>query len=468
MALQSPTNKRPAIRHRIKDITLHPNTSKRPIELEILIDNKAVHKFPPVEPGRSLVWDVQTYPCDAYIGASIQLKFIEKHRTSADRDVVVAYIVLDDSNRAPLTKHIGAFPTLFPTFRISPKKPAEPELRESMKVVVEFLNMDEIAKDYSAMLITVSDIARDRSGPLERMGNSRVVLKTIIGFGVVVAEIHPTAKLVVGLCTKAWEHLEKIQGQHDDLQRLISGLEEILPFIESVKGRARENVLQDTIVSLLHLVEDASNFIISDVSRSGAGKMLQGLYDNKTPDRISELLQRFKNLKDNFDRGVGVQVLNQVLSSAQLALLDRLKPSARSHYAGTPPCQGGTRTKILDEIYAWSQDSATFSKLLWVYGQAGMGKSSIASSVCQKLSDQGDLSASFFCKRDDPNLRTPGQILNTLVYNLASQHKPYGQAVASAIENNVQLPDSPIGQRFTYLIVRPLQELELKGVRSIG
>ena len=61
-------------------------------------------------------------------------------------------------------------------------------------------------------------------GPLDKLANSRETLKTLLNFGVVVAEVslslfptinkyeyvsfeqlHPIAKLVVGLCTKAWE-----------------------------------------------------------------------------------------------------------------------------------------------------------------------------------------------------------------------------------------------------------------------
>lgn len=61
-------------------------------------------------------------------------------------------------------------------------------------------------------------------GPLEKLGNARTVLKTILDLGGVVAEasvclflrraptkqrysaqLHPSAKLVVALCTKAWE-----------------------------------------------------------------------------------------------------------------------------------------------------------------------------------------------------------------------------------------------------------------------
>lgn len=88
-----------------------------------------------------------------------------------------------------------------------------------------------------------------------------------------------------------------------------------------------------------------------------------------------------------------------------------------------------------------------------------MGKSSISSSFCRELDRRKTLGSHFFCKRDDPQLRTPEQIINTIVYNLASRYHPYGRAVASAIEDNIQLPDLPLEQRYTDLVETPLQTL---------
>ncbi|KAF8598953.1 hypothetical protein BDV93DRAFT_547156, partial [Ceratobasidium sp. AG-I] len=296
-----------AIRHRIKEITLHPDTSKRPIGLEIFVDNKATHKLTTIESGHPLCWSVQTYPCDTYTGAKIELKFTEKHHTSSDRHTFVNYTASDDPNRLPITERIGAFPSLLSTIGISSKKSTRFGLNGSLEVSVTFLNMDEAAIDHPNTLVKVSELMKVEDGPLDKMGNARVVLKALLGFGAVVAEMHPTAKLVVGLLTNTWEHLEKIQGQHDDLQQLINGLESILPFIESVKSRARENILKHTVLALVYLIEDTSNFVISYLSRSNTGRTLQGLLSDKVSDQIGVLLQRFNDLKESFDRGVGVQ-----------------------------------------------------------------------------------------------------------------------------------------------------------------
>ncbi|KAF8600074.1 hypothetical protein BDV93DRAFT_511135 [Ceratobasidium sp. AG-I] len=270
MASHSPNEKISAIRHRIKEITLHPGTSKYPIGLEILVDKKTLHRLPNIGPSQPLIWDAQMYPCDAYIGAKVELRFTEKHRTFSDRQVLVDYTVLDEPNLPPVTKQVVGFPSLITAFGVSSNKPTVPGLNDLLKVVVKFPNFD---KDYSSALMKASEMMKDSNGPLEKMGNTRIVLKSLLEFGTVVAQLHPAAGLVVGLCTQAWEYLEKVQDEHDDLRRLITGLEHMRPFIESVKGRAKEAALKHTTLALLYLIEDTSNSVINYVSRASAGEL---------------------------------------------------------------------------------------------------------------------------------------------------------------------------------------------------
>jgi hypothetical protein len=114
---------------------------------------------------------------------------------------------------------------------------------------------------------------------------------------------------------------------------------------------------------------------------------------------------------------------------------------------------------VIDNIARWSQDGSTEQRLLWVYGFAGLGKSSIAASVCQKLEEQNVLAASFFCKRDDPELRDPHCLLNTIVYGLAIRYRPYERAVTKAVQNDLQLCTSHIQRRYKGLVQKPLESL---------
>ncbi|KAF8605751.1 hypothetical protein BDV93DRAFT_543347, partial [Ceratobasidium sp. AG-I] len=485
MAFQTHGNTPPNIRHRIQgmhEITIQPTTSERQTKLEVLVDGRSVHKLSTIKPNQVLRWDMQTYPCDVHAGSTIGLRFIEKHQLSPDREVLVEYTFSDTINQTTITKHPGAFPSGLSALKLSSKRPNTASTAKPPTVTVNLLDLSQVASNYSAALLRATNMVEETNGPLDRLGNSREVLKTILGFGAVVAELHPTAKLVIGLCTKAWElrpltahttsqpiqYLEKLQKQHEDLQRLIDGLTQMQPFIDSIKHRTKEAALEHVIHSLLLLIEDTCNFIVNSMHQTSAGRVVYGFSDTKESYRINELLQKFGDLKEQFDRGVGVQVLNQVLSSEQRALVNRLEPTTASLKFMPTPCHEGTRVQVIADICAWYNDTNNPQKLLWLYGQAGMGKSSIAASICQVLHDAGTLGAHFFFRRDDPHLRSPEHMLNVIVHRLAFQFEPYGRAVASAIEGYSGLLEMPLGQRYVHLVERPLQSLDSSAITQSG
>ncbi|KAG8722960.1 hypothetical protein FRC09_005362 [Ceratobasidium sp. 395] len=135
---------------------------------------------------------------------------------------------------------------------------------------------------------------------------------------------------------------------------------------------------------------------------------------------------------------------------------------APTGYAGFNPnraCMPGTRVRTIDDILAWSHDFDSSQRLLWVYGFAGLGKSSIAASVCKRLEEQDMLAASFFCKRDDPAQRDARCVLNTIVYGLAMKCPAYKQAVVKAIQADSQICTAHMQRRYASLVEEPLKAI---------
>jgi hypothetical protein len=128
-------------------------------------------------------------------------------------------------------------------------------------------------------------------------------------------------------------------------------------------------------------------------------------------------------------------------------------------YNPTRVCITGTRVKILNDVTASVQEPSTDRRLTWIHGLAGLGKSSIAASVCQRFEEKGILAASFFCKRDNPELRDPRRALTTVVYGLALRCKPYGDAVVAAIRADPELHTRHIQPLYDTLVNKPLQSL---------
>jgi hypothetical protein len=104
----------------------------------------------------------------------------------------------------------------------------------------------------------------------------------------------------------------------------------------------------------------------------------------------------------------------------------------------------GTRQSILGRIMAWVADpqernDAPQRNTYWFYGSPGIGKTSLAHSICANLHDRGQLAGAFFCKRDDPNRSDPRNILPTLIYKLAGTFPAFRAIVASRLRNDLNL-----------------------------
>ncbi|CAE6439276.1 unnamed protein product [Rhizoctonia solani] len=97
---------------------------------------------------------------------------------------------------------------------------------------------------------------------------------------------------------------------------------------------------------------------------------------------------------------------------------------------------------------------------MWIYGQAGIGKSTILTSVCNRLSEKGIPIVSFFCKRDDPALRDPLHLINSVAHGLACRYPLYGKRVAKAIEVNSELCTSHLRVRYEGILKKPLSGIE--------
>jgi len=108
----------------------------------------------------------------------------------------------------------------------------------------------------------------------------------------------------------------------------------------------------------------------------------------------------------------------------------------------------GTRQSILNQVMAWvtnpqGRNDAPRRNTYWFYGSPGIGKTSLAHSICAKLHDKEQLAGAFFCRRDDPDLSEPRNILPTLINKLAGIFPPFRSIVAERLRHDPNLtPES--------------------------
>ena len=124
----------------------------------------------------------------------------------------------------------------------------------------------------------------------------------------------------------------------------------------------------------------------------------------------------------------------------QESLFRRLKPVEASYHRELR-CMDGTRQSLLSHIVDWVADKSSVQRgnTYWFNGSPGIGKTSLAHSICANLHERNNLAGAFFCRRDDPNLSEPINILPTFIYRLAVLFPPFRTIVANHLRRDPNL-----------------------------
>ena len=127
----------------------------------------------------------------------------------------------------------------------------------------------------------------------------------------------------------------------------------------------------------------------------------------------------------------------------QELLFGRLKP-VETGYNRELRCMDGTRQSLLNQIMDWvpnksGQENGLQRNAYWFYGSPGIGKTSLSHSICASLHERNHLAGAFFCRRDDPNLSKPINILPTIIHKLAILLPSFRSIVAKYFHDDPNL-----------------------------
>ena len=208
-------------------------------------------------------------------------------------------------------------------------------------------------------------------------------------------------------------------------------------------------------------------------------------------EEIQRLEQKLEEHKSNISQAFLVEVraeVGKIQETVQAmggdndeernkALLDKLLPPVNSRWHGRTYCCDGTRRGILDKINSWvgaghiqecagnpGAQSAS-SRVFWLYGVAGCGKSTIAASVCEELESGRNLAGSFFCKRDEKERGDGVRLVWAIAYYLARSNGAYREHLLTILRDADALLDRNLETQANRILVKPLSELSHKESR---
>ncbi|KAG8700608.1 hypothetical protein FRC08_004606 [Ceratobasidium sp. 394] len=433
------------VRLRIKsiDIDFQPRT-KYPINLKVLLNGVKQYVAEAVGKDQALHWEGLN-PIDADASGLLEIRVYELHWYGKKRERIgsVSLPVSELANAQPsITVHDTS---ASPSFSVTVVPDSTGDSYHAAKK----------AQEEASVAVAAS------ANVPENMKRTRDAVDTIIKVAQDLAELNPITGDLVVTCKKAWETLNE-QGQCGALVAdLVTEMGDVLSFVAAVENHAKIGKLRDTVRELLLLVEDASRFVTEYKSDGVAVRAIRAFAASDAQDQVDKFVARFGRLKENFDRGIVAQVVQRVeklLDDADRALLEKLiVPGAR--YDPGRRCLKGTRMEILEDIRNWTLSATGSPALFWLYGPAGCGKSSIATSMSDLLHKSGSLAGSFFCKRDNELLRKSENIISHLAASLAYKCPAYGAKLVEALRRDPELAHSATRTRFAGLIASPLEAL---------
>ncbi|KIM84728.1 hypothetical protein PILCRDRAFT_67515 [Piloderma croceum F 1598] len=119
-------------------------------------------------------------------------------------------------------------------------------------------------------------------------------------------------------------------------------------------------------------------------------------------------------------------------------------------------CLDDTRQDTLEFVANWLMAPSDDQNILWLYGVAGCGKSTISTTIARYFRDLGRLGAFLFFNRNNAS-DEPNTVIRTLSYQLASFDPVINAAVCAQIERNPTIIDAPLHDQFVELLQEPLK-----------
>jgi hypothetical protein len=115
---------------------------------------------------------------------------------------------------------------------------------------------------------------------------------------------------------------------------------------------------------------------------------------------------------------------------------------------------------VLDEIERWTEDFNQ-SPIFWLHG---MGKTTIAQTIAERLFAGGRLGASFFCSSGSEDHSNLQLIFPTLAFQLAQRYSKFRSSLIHLLQSNPDIAYQSLQDQMKKLLVEPLRSADVSTV----
>ncbi|KAH8807393.1 hypothetical protein F5884DRAFT_341401 [Xylogone sp. PMI_703] len=189
-----------------------------------------------------------------------------------------------------------------------------------------------------------------------------------------------------------------------------------------------------------------------------------GTVDSHTLSRMDNALARLQKRADEMFT-LQMKTKGQVETIAQNQLLQMLPRADAAAFDSfvedrkRSKCLKGTRVEILEQISKWATGYGD-ENIFWLNGLAGTGKSTIAQTIADILSDTNYLGASFFFSRGKADRGDARVLFSTLAVQLAESSPTFKIYITDALKSNNSIGQKTLERQWKCLILHPLIKLD--------
>ncbi|KAF9008220.1 hypothetical protein BDQ17DRAFT_1388780 [Cyathus striatus] len=122
-----------------------------------------------------------------------------------------------------------------------------------------------------------------------------------------------------------------------------------------------------------------------------------------------------------------------------------------------PKCHPETRKAVLSNIMSWVNSDNEATRIMWLYGPAGAGKSAIAQTTAEECHNEGKLVASFFFSRFRAGRNNKDGLVATIAYQICVSVPAMKEHIIKNVEKNPNIFKTNIRVQMQELVIEPFK-----------
>ncbi|KAF4613718.1 hypothetical protein D9613_007954 [Agrocybe pediades] len=277
------------------------------------------------------------------------------------------------------------------------------------------------------------------------------------------ADAFPPLKSAIGGLVACLDLAKNVIGNQEEYVKLTEEFKEMADTLAPWASKLVEADAGGSIALILKSIEEELAVIKCQLERGKFKRAVEATDDQSTIvrqyrkiDSLFRRLLRDVTLRTHIEIGKLRKATEETLLRVLTPVDDARYNSWYSTAVKRRGCTASTREQILDDLRAWVKDPAS-SKVFWMNGMAGTGKTTILYSFCEWLEENKRLAGNFFCNRASTSCRDLNNIVRSIAYQLAHYSPAFRSQLCKILEEKQNPHMLNIKEQFKWVVETPLQ-----------